>query len=178
MGSLHDKTFPGESAAGRPAHSALPAVEAASRKQRRGSAGGFAPGVAGARRGVKPGLIALPLLMAACALSGAGAAPPAVQSPATPAADIRQAETEARARHTRALQDCSRAAHYATCVRDADAKLNETLRGTAGERQRGATTPAPTAQDAQRVQRQRLFRELEQAAPKPLPPPGPDQPGH
>jgi len=126
---------------------------------------------------MRPNLIALPLLLAACAPSGAWAAPPTVQSPAKPAADILQAETEARARHTRALQDCAHAAQYASCVRDADAKLYETLRDTAGVRQRGATTPAPTAQDAQRVQRQRLFRELEQAAPKPLPPPGPDQPG-
>lgn len=130
-----------------------------------------------AMRGMKAGLIALPLLMVACALQGAGAAPPTVQSPARPAADIQQAEMEARARHTRALQECARTQQQATCVRDADAKLHETLRDTAGERQRGATTPAPTAQDAQRVQRQRLFRELEQAAPKPLPSPGPDQPG-
>jgi hypothetical protein len=75
------------------------------------------------------------------------------------------------------LQECSHARQYATCVRDADAVLDETLRSTAGERQRGTTTPAPTAQDAQRVQRQRLFRELEQAAPKPLPSRGPDPPG-
>jgi hypothetical protein len=126
---------------------------------------------------MKPSLIALPLLMAACAQAPAWAAAPAAQNPDDPAAGIRQIETEARARHTRALQDCSRGAQYATCVRDADAKLDQTLRGTAGERQRGATTPAPTAQDAQRVQRQRLFRELEQAAPKPLPPPGPKRPG-
>jgi len=124
---------------------------------------------------VKPALIALPLWIAACAPTAAWAAEPAVQNPDNPAAGIRQIEAEARARHTRALQDCSRAAQYATCVRDADAKLDETLRGTAGERQRGAATPAPTAQDAQRVQRQRLFRELERAAPKPLPSPGPGQ---
>lgn len=117
--------------------------------------------------------MALPLLLAAWAPSGAWATPPAAPNPANPAAELRQAQTEARARHVRALQDCSRAAQYASCVRDADAVLDQTLRGTAGERQRRATTPAPTAQDAQRVQRQRLFRELEQAAPKPLPPPGP-----
>lgn len=120
---------------------------------------------------MKAGLIAMPLLMVAGGLQGAGAAPPTVQSSAERAADIQQAEIEARARHTRALQDCARIQQQATCVRDADAKLHETLRDTAGERRRGATTPAPTAQDAQRVQRQRLFRELEQAAPRPLPRP-------
>lgn len=128
-------------------------------------------------RSMKPALIALPLWLA-CTLQGAGAAPPTVvQNPAKPAADIQQAEMEARARHTRALQDCARTQQQATCVRDADAKLYETLRDTAGERQRGATTPAPTAQDAQRAQHQRLFRELERAAPRPLPSPRPDQPG-
>jgi hypothetical protein len=171
MGSLHDKTFPGESAACRAARDALPAAEAALRKPQRGLAAALALCTTGATRGVKPGSIALLLLMVACALHGAGAAPPTVQSPAEPAADIQQAETEARARHTRALQDCMRTQQQATCVRDADAKLHETLRDTAGERQRGATPPAPTAQDAQRVQHQRLFRELERAAPKPLPSP-------
>lgn len=87
---------------------------------------------------------------------------------------IRQAETEAEVRHTRAVRDCGGAADYAACVRDADQQLNDTLRGLAGERLRGATPPSA----APRVQGERLMRDLEQSAPRPLPPPpaGPGPP--
>lgn len=91
---------------------------------------------------------------------------------------VRQAQTEAEARHTRAVRDCGGAADYATCVRDADEQLNDTLRGLAGERLRGATPPGTSPSAAPRVQGERLIRDLEQSAPRPLPPPpaGPDPP--
>lgn len=80
---------------------------------------------------------------------------------------IRQAETEAEARHTRALRECAAAADYASCARDADATLHDTRRRLTGEQQRAAPTPGSAAQDAQRVQGERLIRDLEQAAPRP-----------
>lgn len=90
---------------------------------------------------------------------------------------VRQAQTEAEARHTRAVRDCGGAADYATCVRDADEQLNDTLRGLAGEHLRGATPPGTSPSAAPRVQGERLIRDLEQSAPRPLPPPaGPDPP--
>lgn len=114
-------------------------------------------------------------------LAAAGAAAAAERGPAPSAADtapgIRQAESEARARHTRALRECSGAADYAACARDADAALTDTLRGLSGERQRGAVPPGPAPQDAQRVQGQRLMRELEQAAPRPRTPMRAPDPG-
>jgi hypothetical protein len=96
----------------------------------------------------------------------------------TAAPGVRQAETEAEVRHTRAVRDCGGAADYAVCVRDADAQLNDTLRGLAGERLRGATPPGTPPSAAPRVQGERLMRDLEQSAPRPLPPPpaGPDPP--
>ena len=91
---------------------------------------------------------------------------------------VRQAETEAEARHTRAVRDCGGAADYAACVRDADQQRDDTLRGLAGERLRGATPPGTPPSAAPRVQGERLMRDLEQSAPRPLPPPpaGPDAP--
>jgi len=74
---------------------------------------------------------------------------------------------EAEAGHARALRQCRAAADYASCVRDADAQLNDTRRNLTGQRQRAATPPGSAAQDAQRVRGERLIRELEQAAPRP-----------
>lgn len=110
------------------------------------------------------------------ALIGVMASAGAAAGASDTAASIQQAEREAQARHARALRDCAGAANYAACVRDADAQLNDTSRGLAGERQRDAVPPGTGAQDAQRVQGQRLIRGLEQAAPKPLPSPSPGQP--
>lgn len=45
---------------------------------------------------------------------------------------IRQTETEAEARHTRALRECAAAADYASCARDADATLHNTRRRLTG----------------------------------------------
>lgn len=114
-------------------------------------------------------------------IAAAGAAAAAKPRPAPGAAEsapgIRQAESEARARHTRALRECAGAANYTGCVRDADAVLIDTLRGLSGERQRGAVPPGPAPQDAQRVQGQRLIRELEQSAPRPRTPMRAPDPG-
>ena len=82
---------------------------------------------------------------------------------------IRQAESEAEARHTRAMRDCAAAADYASCARDADTELHATRRLLTGDRQRAVTAPGATPQDAPRVQGERLIRDLEQAAPRPLP---------
>jgi hypothetical protein len=96
----------------------------------------------------------------------------------TAAPTIGQSQVEVEARHTRAVRECRAASDYATCVRDADQQRNDTLRGLAGERLRGATPPGPSPSAAPRVQGERLMRDLEQAAPRPLPrpPAGPDQP--
>ena len=116
------------------------------------------------------------LTMVLTCLVACAAAATAAAGGADTAASIQQAEREAQARHTRALRECAGAANYTACVRDADAQLNDTLRGLAGERQRDAVPPGSSAQDAQRVQGERLIRGLEQAAPRPLPPPSPGQP--
>jgi hypothetical protein len=94
----------------------------------------------------------------------------------TPA--IGQAQIEAEARHTRALRACGGAANYATCVRDADQQRDDALRGLAGERLRGATPPGTPPSAVPRVQGDRLMRDLEHSAPRPLPrpPTGPDSP--
>lgn len=104
-------------------------------------------------------------------LSGPPVAVAAERVPDTsnPTGAIRQAESEADARHNRALRQCAAAADYASCTRDADAELHTTQRRLTGDRQRAVTPPGGSAQDAPRVQGERLIRDLEQAAPRPPP---------
>ncbi|MFZ5491513.1 MAG: hypothetical protein ACOY6E_03285 [Pseudomonadota bacterium] len=116
------------------------------------------------------------LWLAACGAVQATDAGPANSADDT-TADVRRAQTEAESRHTRALRDCAGRANYAGCVRDADAVRTETLRELTGERQRRAVPPGVTSADGQRVQGQRLIRELEQSAPRPARPTGLQDPG-
>jgi hypothetical protein len=62
-------------------------------------------------------------------------------------------------------------------VLDADAARTGTLRELTCERQRIAVPPGVTTKDGQRVQGQRLIRELEQSAPRPARPTGLQDPG-
>lgn len=116
------------------------------------------------------------LWLAACGAVRATNAGPAGGT-ADPAADILRAQTEAESRHTRAVRDCAGRTNYAGCVRHADAVRAETLRELTGERQRRAMPPGMATPDRQRLQGQRLIRELEQAAPRPARPMGPPDPG-
>lgn len=116
------------------------------------------------------------LWLAACGAVQATDAGPAGNADDT-TADVRRAQIEAESRHSRALRDCVGSSNYAGCVRDADAARTETLRELTGERQRRAVPPGVTTQDGQRVQGQRLIRELGQAAPRPARPTGPQDPG-
>lgn len=96
------------------------------------------------------------------------------------AAALHEAREGAQSRHLQVLNACAAAPNPAACRRDETANYQHIRRALAADEQRLATPPPPAAQDAQRIEGQRLIRELERATPMPRPPPPgsiPNRPG-
>lgn len=96
------------------------------------------------------------------------------------AAAVQRARRDAESRHLQALNACAAAPSPAACRQNETANYQHIRRALAGDEQRIDTPPPASAQDAQRIEGQRLIRELERATPAPRPPPPgpvPDRPG-
>lgn len=114
------------------------------------------------------------------AATGAGTGAGSRAAAADAAAALREAREGAQLRHFQALNACAAAPNPAACRRDETANYQHIRRALAADEQRLATPPPPAAQDAQRIEGQRLIRELERATPTPRPPPPgsiPNRPG-